>query len=178
MQKEHKDRPHYAVLLFMELYAQMGRGSYKQLAEKDRNGVNMYNFYRRSKYNANKVKDADGEVFDSLLERRRWAYLQIAEKAGEIQNLERQKKYILIPAQYAASDEVYQKGPHKGEPKPGKLLEKECSYYADFVYLKDDRVIVEDAKGVETKEFRIKKKLMLKEYGIAVKVVKVAADGI
>lgn len=138
----------------------------------------MYNFYRRSKYNANKAKSADGEVFDSVLEKRRWAYLQIAEKAGEIQNLERQKKYILIPSQYAASTETYRSGPHKGEPKPGKLLEKECSYYADFVYQKNGETIVEDAKGVETREFKIKKKLMLKEHGIVIKVVKIPTDDI
>ena len=138
----------------------------------------MYNFYRRSKYNARKVESDDGEVFDSLLERRRWEYLKIAQKEGLISGLERQKKFVLIPAQYEINGAVYTKGKNKGLPKPGKLLEKECSYYADFTYYKDGELVAEDAKGMETKEFKIKKKLMLERFGLIVKVVKVATADI
>ena len=138
----------------------------------------MYNFYRRSKYNARKTQDADGEVFDSVLELRRWQYLKIAEKAGLISDLQRQQKFVLIPAQYESSGGAYVKGKNKGMPKPGKLLEKECSYYADFTYRKDGELIAEDAKGVETKEFKIKKKLMLERFGLIIRVVKVATEDI
>ena len=138
----------------------------------------MYNFYRRSKYNARKAQGADGEIFDSVLEMRRWQFLKIAEKGGLISGLTRQKKFLLIPAQYEETGEVYTRGENKGRPKPGKLLEKECSYYADFEYYKDGRQVVEDAKGVETKEFKIKKKLMLERHGLVVKVVKTSTDDI
>ena len=57
---------------------------------------------------------------------------------------------------------LYTKGKNKGQPKRGKLLERECAYYADFdYYTKSGMHIVEDTKGVKTKEYIIKRKLML-----------------
>ena len=78
------------------------------------------------------------------------------QRAGIIHNLREQVKYVLIPTQRDNS---------------GKLLEKECSYYADFVYEKDGNTIVEDTKGVRTKEYIIKRKLMLWVHGIRVREV-------
>jgi hypothetical protein len=67
--------------------------------------------------------------------------------------------------------EVYTKGKNKGCFKPGKLLEKECAYIADFVYKEDGRIVVEDTKGFRTKDYIIKRKLMLHEHGIRIKEV-------
>lgn len=76
--------------------------------------------------------------------------------------LRQQVKYTLIPAQYGEAKELYTKGKNKGQPKRGKLLERECAYYADFdYYTKSGTHIVEDTKGVKTKEYIIKRKLML-----------------
>ena len=89
--------------------------------------------------------------------------------AHEISELEVQKKYVLIPAQREKSTEVYKKGEKKGQPKEGKVIEKECAYYADFDYIdKNGRHIVEDTKGVKTKEYIIKRKLMLYIHGIRI----------
>lgn len=52
-----------------------------------------------------------------------------------------------------------------------KLLEKSLSYYADFVYYRDGELVVEDAKGMKTKEYIIKRKLMLSIHGIRIKEV-------
>ena len=92
------------------------------------------------------------------------------EKGGIISDLRRQVKYILIPAQYEPSTEVFKRGIHKGEPKRGKLLEKECSYIADFVYFDKEKgvEVVEDTKGFRTKEYIIKRKLMLAVNGIRI----------
>lgn len=113
---------------------------------------------------------SDGEVFDSEREYRRWCDLKLLEKAGEIYGLERQVKFILIPAQHEYTGKVYQRGKNKGLPKPGRLLEREVSYVADFVYYTDDyEMVVEDCKGMRTKDYVIKRKLMLWRHNIRIK---------
>ena len=91
------------------------------------------------------------------------------EKAGVICDLKRQVKYELIPAQYIN----------------GKCVERAVTYVSDFEYyvLKDLRQktvmaerdakvvgqrIVEDVKGMRTKDYVIKRKLMLYKYGIQI----------
>lgn len=112
---------------------------------------------KTSKYRNKKIA-YNGEIFDSKKEYKRYIELLTLQKAGKIRGLERQVKFLLIPAQ-------------RDEDK--KLLERECSYYADFVY-KDTQTgetIVEDTKGVRTDEYIIKRKLMLLMYDIRVKEV-------
>lgn len=121
----------------------------------------------RNKYGNRKIT-VDGVTFDSKKEAARYRELKLLERAGEISNLELQAKYVLIPAQRASSSDTYKCGPNKGKPKPGKLLEKECSYIADFSYLRDGKFVVEDTKGVRTEVYKIKRKLMLERYGIQI----------
>ena len=52
-----------------------------------------------------------------------------------------------------------------------RTLEQECSYVADFVYMKDGKQVVEDTKGFKTKDYIIKRKLMLHKYGILIREV-------
>ncbi len=110
-----------------------------------------------NKYGNHKVT-IDGETFDSKHEATRYLELKMLEKAGKIYDLQRQVKFVLVPAQYEP-DTV---GPRGGKIK-GKLIEKELSYYADFVYFDDEtkETVVEDAKGVRTPEYVIKRKLLL-----------------
>lgn len=114
-----------------------------------------------SKYGNRKVK-RDGMVFDSKREADRWTELKLLEKAGEISDLQRQVKYELIPTQY--SDWEYTKNGKK------KVIEREASYIADFVY--HDNVlgaeVVEDAKGMRTDAYILKRKLMLYVHGIQI----------
>lgn len=123
---------------------------------------------RINKYKAIKTC-VNGIEFDSRKEARRYQELLLLQRAGVILNLERQVKFVLIPAQY----EFYERYGKKGqELKPGKrLLEKECAYVADFVYVQDGKKIVEDTKGVKTKDYIIKRKLMLYTHGIRIKEV-------
>lgn len=122
-----------------------------------------------AKYGNKKTKSGN-DVFDSLKEYRRWSDLQLLEKAGEISELRRQVKYVLIPAQREAPTETFSRGRNKGCLKPGKLIEREVSYVADFVYKdREGRTVVEDCKGMRTKEYVIKRKLMLHVYGIRIK---------
>ena len=98
--------------------------------------------YKNTKYTYLGIK------FDSLKECRRYTDLRILEQAGKIKDLELQKAYELIPAQYEETDEIYTKGAHKGEHKK-VLLERACYYVADFYYIdcETGKTVVEDVKG-------------------------------
>ena len=96
--------------------------------------------------------------------------LQMLEKVGHIKDLRTQVKYVLIPTQY----ETYERYSKKGKRlKDGqRCIEKECAYYADYVYIDTEtgKVVVEDAKSpaTRTESYRIKKKLMLSVHGIRI----------
>lgn len=126
----------------------------------------------RAKY-GNRKAVIDGITFDSKKEAQRYTELKLLEKAGKITGLQLQREIELIPAQREYTNEIYEKGPNKGRFKPGKLLERKCSYVADFVYwdLENNCMVVEDTKGMRTKEYIIKRKLMLYKYGIKIKEV-------
>jgi hypothetical protein len=120
-----------------------------------------------NKYGNKKVV-IDGEAFDSKREYYRYRDLKFLEECGAISNLRRQVTYELIPVQRELSTKVYKKGRKKGQPIPGKVIEKAVTYIADFAY-KDTstgKEVVEDAKGVRTKDYIIKRKLMLYIHGI------------
>lgn len=121
-----------------------------------------------SKYHAKRITNKDG-TFDSKKEYERWCHLKMLEKSGVITGLERQVKYVLIHTQREPDIVGVRGGRH-----PGKLLEKECSYKADFVYRYTDtgEEVVEDVKGVRTEAYMIKKKLMLWVHGIRIREVR------
>ena len=117
-----------------------------------------------SKYRAEKVSIL-GIEFDSKKEARRWFELLLLEQAGEISNLRRQVDFELIPAQQEP-DKVGKRG---GKIK-GRTIEQAVKYRADFVYHDiEGNTIVEDCKGMRTKEYIIKRKLLLWRYGIRIK---------
>ena len=122
-----------------------------------------------SKYNNQKTY-AGGETFDSMKEAQRYNELLLLLRAGQIKDLQRQVKFVLIPNQREPDTVGPRGGIHKGE-----TIEKECSYYADFVYRIADsgEIVVEDVKSeaTRTEAYRIKKKLMLKEHGIRIKEI-------
>ena len=126
---------------------------------------------RGTKYGAKKV-EYNGMVFDSIGERNRYFELKLLEEQGIITDLQRQVKFVLIPTQREA--DIIGK---RGGVKMGKVIEKECSYIADFVYEEDGKIVVEDYKGFRTKDYRIKKKLMLWVHGIQIKEINYGKKG-
>lgn len=112
---------------------------------------------KRNKY-GNKKVTVDGITFDSQKEANRWSELWLLQRGKAIADLNRQEKFLLIPAQHDEN---------------GKLLERAVYYIADFVYtdIKTGKKIVEDTKGAKTKDYIIKRKLMLKEHGIRIREV-------
>lgn len=111
-----------------------------------------------------------GEVFDSKREYYRYMDLKLLESCGAISDLRRQVVYELIPVQREKSTRVYKKGRKKGQPIEGKIIEKAVTYIADFVYTDTTtgKEVVEDAKGMRTKDYVIKRKLMLYIHGIKI----------
>ena len=112
------------------------------------------NFYQQPKKYRNEKCKVDGIEFDSRKEANRYAELKLLERAGYIRGLELQKKFELIPTQRIG----------------GKVVEKACSYIADFYYfdVEKKQLIVEDTKGFKTKDYIIKRKLMLHVHGIRI----------
>lgn len=117
---------------------------------------------RGNKYHAKKdYRKENGETvkFDSRKEARRYDELRLLERAHQISDLQRQVKFVLIPAQR--------------DPK-GKLIERQCYYVADFTY-KDSsgRLVVEDTKSEATRTpvYVLKRKLMLWVHGIRVREI-------
>ena len=121
----------------------------------------------------NKKVIIGSEVFDSKREAMRYQELKLLEKCGAIRGLKRQVVYELIPAQREESTRVYTKGRKKGQPIEGKIIEKAIAYIADFVYIDSDtgKEVVEDAKGMRTRDYIIKRKLMLYIHGIKIQEV-------
>lgn len=109
----------------------------------------------RNKYYAKKVT-LDGHTFDSKHEAERYSELKLLERAGQIENLQLQVPFVLLPLQ-------------RGEN--GKMLEREVKYLADFVYTEKGKTVVEDAKGMKTHDYVVKRKLMLWIHGIRIREV-------
>jgi hypothetical protein len=115
---------------------------------------------QRNKYRNRKIT-VNGIIYESQKEYKRHKELMLLERAGQITRLERQVKFELIPSQKIGS----------------KVVERACSYIADFVYMEYDSKkeilckVVEDTKGFRTPEYIIKRKLMLWVHGIRIREI-------
>ena len=105
---------------------------------------------KMAKYNNIKYKG-----YDSKREYYRAQELKLLEKKGVISDLQEQVKFELIPSQ-------------RDNNGKGKVVERSVCYRAD---LRDGVLVVEDSKGMRTKEYIIKRKLMLYMYGIKINEV-------
>lgn len=104
---------------------------------------------KRPKYR-NEKQYVDGQWFDSKREASRYLELKMAEKNGKIRGLKLQYVYPIV------IDGV-----------------RICDYRADFRYEElvgaEWSVVVEDAKGMRTDAYILKKKLMLAVHGITIR---------
>lgn len=112
---------------------------------------------KKAKYGNRKVEGADGEQFDSEKECKRWRLLQQMERAGVIEQLQRQVSFELAPAVMLA-----------GEQKKKPALR----YIADATYIEAGQLVVEDTKSSATRKtavYRIKKHLMKTVHGLDIR---------
>ncbi|UTM01706.1 DUF1064 domain-containing protein [Alcaligenes sp. NLF5-7] len=110
----------------------------------------------KRKYGNRKVT-LDGHSFDSKREAGRYGELKLLERTGQITDLELQPRFELIPKQRRDD----------GQP------ERACEYVADFRYtdVRTGQQVIEDAKGMRTRDYIVKRKLMLQVHGISVREV-------
>ncbi|MFM7010858.1 MAG: DUF1064 domain-containing protein [Betaproteobacteria bacterium] len=110
---------------------------------------------KRAKYRNVKVV-IDGRRFDSKAEGARYVELKKHFEAGIVTSLQCQVRYSIDVS-----------GVHI------------CDYVADFVYVDvDGNQVVEDVKGVRTRDYALKAKLMKAVHGIAVREVKKLKRGV
>jgi Protein of unknown function (DUF1064) len=103
---------------------------------------------RPSKFQ-NKRIIVDGVRFASQKEAQRWAELRLLERKGEITGLKRQVRFPLSVNGI-----------------------KVTTYVSDFTYRDPGgRLVVEDAKGVRTPLYKLKRTWMLVEHGIEIQEV-------
>ncbi len=108
-----------------------------------------------SKYQ-NKKTQIGMYVFDSIAESKRYKELALLEKAGQIKGLKLQPKFLL----------------QEGFEKNGKTYRK-IEYIADFMYIENGKIIIEDVKGMETEVFKLKRKLFEYRYpNFELKIIK------
>ena len=127
--------------------ARLGPAEQKQVVEKVLS-------QKTGKYH-NRKTVRHGITFDSKHEADRYDELRLLLKAGGIHDLKLQQTYKLVGSQRT----------------PTGAAVRAVTYIADFVYTRDGKTIVEDAKGFKTKDYIIKKKLMLERFGIWVEEV-------
>jgi hypothetical protein len=120
---------------------------------------------RDGKYNARSCYDdrfGTGAWFQSEWEREVWYGRMLQERAGEIRNLRRQVPYPLevngILITIYKADHVFEERV-KGEVEMGGEVVEVLKWVQ----------VVEDAKGILTKEYLLKRKLMLACYGITIR---------
>jgi uncharacterized protein DUF1064 len=100
----------------------------------------------KSKYNNKICRSSDGYIFSSQLERDYYEYLMKLKRNGEIYFILRQTAFHLSP---------------------------EVKYLVDFmIFWNNGEVTFEDTKGILTKDFILKKKLVEDRFDIQIKIIK------
>ena len=98
-------------------------------------------------------------TFDSVKEARRFGELELMKNTGKIRDLRLQVNFTLQEGFTTAAGERV----------------RPIVYRADFVYQEPSptgwRTIVEDVKGVRTKEYSMKRKMMLEKFGVDIREV-------
>lgn len=118
-----------------------------------------------SKYH-NRKTVFDGITFDSVAEAQYYQKLKAMENDGVVSDIRRQVAYQLLPDLY----EEYEVQLKTKTKTIRKRVQQGTKYIADFVYT--DRATGEtkvvDVKGVRTKEYLLKKKMMRCLLGITI----------
>lgn len=135
--------------------ARLGPAAQKQVMEKMR---------KSSKYKAQKTRRGK-LTFDSKKEAERYDALMLLQKAGEIRGVKLQVRYCLQEAYTTVEGDRV----------------KSIDYIADFVYERRTAPdsygqrywlpVVEDVKGMRTREYAMKAKLFHNRYGFAIREV-------
>ncbi len=127
----------------------------------------------KNKYGNRKVVYG-GREFASKLEGERWLFLRDAERRGLISGLRCQVPFTLFPDEYT-DEEVRLKTKTKTVTR---RTYTGVRYVADFIYFstKKGQYVVEDTKGMQTPEFKLKMKMMHYLKRIDIRLVRKPAE--
>lgn len=124
---------------------------------------------RTNKYNARKVI-IDGIEFDSTKEGKRYLVLKKAQEAGVINELKLQPRWDALPAK----KEIYVEHLKTKDKIKERTIVQPIKYTADFSYIKDGAMIVEDikpCKSMISRDVPLRIKLMKYFHDIDVRLV-------
>ena len=103
----------------------------------------------------NKYHSIAQDGYASKKEARHAAELKFMQKAGLISELKEQVKFELIPAC----------------KRDDGSMERAASYVADFTYIENNDLVVEDTKGMRLPLYILKRKLLLFMHGITIREI-------
>lgn len=113
------------------------RSAWTEVAKKRMAGIESRNATVKHKKYRNIPTMVDGITFSSRKEAAHYKQLKFLQMAGKITELCLQTPFSIIV------NDVHV-----------------CDYISDFTYRKDDKMVVVDTKGMRTKEYVLKKKLL------------------
>ena len=140
--------------------SQLGKDAQAQVMAK----MAVQEVKKRSKYGNRKVV-RDGIKFDSECEAARFAELKVLQATGKIRNLRLQANFTLVEGYTTIEGGSIKPMVYKADFTYERATVPDCN--GTVHWLRE----VEDAKGVKTKEYLLKKKLMQDEYGITIREV-------
>lgn len=126
---------------------------------------------KKTKY-GNKKVEYNGLKFDSKKEKDRYIFLKEQERLGNIQDLQLQVKYELIPA---IKEEYVEHLKTKDRVKT-RTVQLAITYTCDFQYYKNGELVTEDVKASPKsasldKSFILKEKIFRWKFGRSIKRV-------
>lgn len=119
---------------------------------------------KKSKYGNRKVV-CDGIKFDSEREAARFAELKVLQAMGKIRNLRLQANFTLVEGYTTIEGKRIKPMVYRSDFAYERATEPDCN--GAVYWLRE----VEDVKGMRTKEYRLKKKLMQEKYNITIREV-------
>ena len=140
--------------------SQLGKDAQAQVMAK----MAVQEVKKRSKYGNRKVL-RDGIKFDSEREAARFTELEVLRAMGKIRDLRLQANFTLVEGYTTIKGERIKPMVYRADFVYERATEPDCN---GTVHWQRE---VEDAKGVKTKDYLLKKKLMQDKYGITIREV-------
>jgi hypothetical protein len=140
--------------------SQLGKDAQAQVMAK----MAVQEVKKRSKYGNRKVV-RDGIKFDSEREAARFAELKVLRAMGKIRDLRLQANFTLVEGYTTIEGKRIKTMVYRSDFAYERATEPDCN--GAVYWLRE----VEDVKGVKTKEYQLKKKLMQDKYGITIREV-------
>lgn len=121
------------------------------------------------KYHNEKVQrvmpNGKTRTFDSIREARRYDELALLLAAGKIRDLRLQRNFTLQEGFISAEGEAIKPIVYKADFTYERPTAPDCTGTVHWL------LVVEDAKGVKTKDYLLKKKMLLDRFGLVIKEV-------